>query len=134
MSKSRRGAGEGTSSAGLSINRSTWEKPELVVEDQFFAHLSPDWRLFHRLSYDGKMLVDFALELQVLDEGRWVRVIRYDCAHGTVHRDTYTGGQQTKRSELFTISRPEDISDGWDVAVDRIHIEWVKAAERRSNG
>jgi hypothetical protein len=54
------------------------------------------------LSQDGEgPVVNFVVQLEVEVEGEWKQVVRYDCFHKFVHRDSYDlKGRQRKRAAV----------------------------------
>jgi len=67
----------------------------------------------------------FMVQLEVKVKGVWKEVIRYDCAHGYAHRDTYNLlGKQEKenlhlRFEDALNLADDDIDDNWETYIDR---------------
>lgn len=62
----------------------------------------------------------FAVQLEVKNEGEWRQVVRYDCSHKFVHRDSYdlTGRQQKEAIDLdyeeaLTFA-DEDLDENWE--------------------
>jgi len=45
-------------------------------------------------------VIEFMVQLEVKVKGDWRPVIRYDCAHGVVHRDCYNLAGEQKKEEL----------------------------------
>jgi len=61
------------------------------------------------------------VQLEVMVEGKWKEVVRYDCGHGYAHRDSYSLGGKHSKEELnirfedaLTLA-DNDIDDNWEV-------------------
>ena len=48
-----------------------------------------------------KGLVNFVNQLEICYKGKWQPVVRYNCAHGFVHRDIYSPTGKQKRKEIL---------------------------------
>lgn len=67
-------------------------------------------------------VVRFIVQLEILHEGNWVPVVRYDNAHGFCHRDTlHPDGSQDKTSvavgnlnQTFTWAI-DDLRENWEI-------------------
>ncbi len=57
-------------------------------------------RLFRK---KGKVLTAFTSQLEYYYENKWRHVVRYDTAHGFVHRDFYSPLGKQKRKEKIDI-------------------------------
>ena len=75
-------------------------------------------RHYHRT--DRGRVVNFMVQLEVKVKGEWRPVLRYDCSHEFVHRDSYNlRGRQRKEElnlsyeEALTLA-DEDIDDNWE--------------------
>lgn len=78
----------------------------------------------HHETQRGRV-VSFMVQLEVLVEGEWKPVVRYDCAHGYAHRDRYNlQGEQQKEDlamnfeEALTFA-DEDLDDQWETYRER---------------
>ncbi|MDZ7699083.1 MAG: hypothetical protein U5R49_19850 [Deltaproteobacteria bacterium] len=49
--------------------------------------LSDTDRKRHIHTRDGKKITDFMVQYEVLIQGKWLPVVRYDTAHGYAHKD-----------------------------------------------
>ena len=62
----------------------------------------------------------FMVQLEVKYEGDWKGVVRYDCAHGYAHRDSYNLRGKHKKDELYLSFEDaltladDDIDDNWE--------------------
>ena len=63
----------------------------------------------------------FVVQLEFEYEGSWREVVRYDCAHGYAHRDSYNlWGKHLKEKLYLTFEdalnlADDDIDDRWEV-------------------
>ena len=94
-----------------------------MTEREFLIYLDPETRLCRYRHYHvskGKKIMEFRIQLEILVEGEWYPVVRYDTAHGAPHRDIlHPNGDQTKEwfegysiEEVLTIGQ-KDIMDNW---------------------
>ena len=76
-------------------------------------------RHYHKTK-KGKV-VKFVVQLEIEYEGNWKGVVRYDCAHGYAHRDSYNlRGEQEKEKlhlgfEDALDLADDDIDDNWEI-------------------
>ena len=65
------------------------------------------------------------VQLEVKVEGNWKEVVRYDCAHGFAHRDSYNLLGKHTKEELYLKFEDalsladDDIDDNWEIYKDR---------------
>jgi hypothetical protein len=78
-------------------------------------------RLRVRLKAQKGKLVDVVYQYESFIDGKWLPVVRYDCAHGFFHRDILLpGGDKQKQviaiDNLKTASvyAEQDIKDRWE--------------------
>jgi hypothetical protein len=70
-------------------------------------------------------IVRFAVQLEVLNNGRWQPVVRYDNAHSFSHRDVYNIKCQVKKEALDLSMNAAmtygdwDINHNWEVYINR---------------
>ena len=94
-----------------------------MTEREFLIYLDPETRLCRYRHYhvsNGKEIVEFRIQLEILVNEEWHPVVRYDTAHGSPHRDIlHANGDQTKDwfagysvAEVLTIGQ-KDIMDNW---------------------
>lgn len=94
-----------------------------MPEREFLIYLDPETRLCRYRHYhisNGKEIVEFRIQLEVLVKDEWHPVIRYDTAYGKPHRDIlHPNGEQTKNwlegysvAEALTVGQ-KDIMDNW---------------------
>lgn len=71
-----------------------------MTEREFLIYLDQEMRLCRYRHYhvsDGKEIVEFRVQLEILVGDEWYAVVRYDTAHGKPHRDIlHPNGEQTK--------------------------------------
>lgn len=98
-----------------------WEPPDDVLQEEHPIIFDDENRLLVRLAWDGAQLADFCLALQTRIEGKWLDVVRYDCAHGTVHAHYFRrDGSELHRRTVRQISGFKDVRDGYDIAYKAI--------------
>jgi hypothetical protein len=72
----------------------------VVAEREFLIYLDPETRLCRYRHYhvsNGREIVEFRIQLEILVDEEWYPVVRYDTAHGRPHRDIlHPNGEQTK--------------------------------------
>ena len=94
-----------------------------MTEREFLIYLDPETRLCryrHYHSSNGKEIVEFRIQLEILVDEEWHPVVRYDTAHGKPHRDIlHPNGDQTKDwfegysvADVLTIGQ-KDIMENW---------------------
>jgi len=105
-------------------------------EREFLIYLDPETRTCRYRHYhvsDGGQVVEFRVQLEVLINGEWMAVVRYDTAHGKPHRDIlHPNGDQTKEwfegyslAEVLTIGK-NDIMENWSSYRNRFMKEMNK--------
>ncbi len=98
-------------------------------EREFLIYLDPETRLCRYRHYhvsNGKQITEFRIQLEILVEGNWLAVVRYDTAHGRPHRDIlHPNSEQTKDwfegysvAEVLTIGQ-NDIMENWSFYRER---------------
>ena len=79
-------------------------------------------RHYHQ-TYRGKV-TKFMVQLEVKYKGIWREVVRYDCAHGYVHRDSYNLRNERRKEELYLTFEDaitladDDIDENWEIYKD----------------
>ncbi|OHC08787.1 MAG: hypothetical protein A2545_01435 [Planctomycetes bacterium RIFOXYD2_FULL_41_16] len=56
---------------------------------EYIIPYSEDTRKRHYHQTQSGKVVKFMVQLEIKHEGSWKEVVRYDCAHGYAHRDSY---------------------------------------------
>ena len=86
---------------------------------EYVIHLDDASRKRHYHEFDNGKIVKFVVQLEVLIQGCWKEVIRYDSAHGFAHIDRYYLDGRKVKSELnmelteaLTLA-DEDIKENW---------------------
>jgi hypothetical protein len=98
-------------------------------EREFLIYLDPETRLCryrHYHVWEGKEIIEFRIQLEILVAGEWHAVVRYDTAHGRPHCDIlHPNGRQTKKwfdeyspAEVLTFGQ-KDIVENWSLYRDR---------------
>ena len=89
-------------------------------EKEYVIPYSKDARKRHYHHTSKGKVVGFVVQLEVLFDNGWREVIRYDCAHGYAHRDSYCiHGKQTKEELCLTFEETltfadDDIDGNWE--------------------
>src|SRR5512140_3408178 len=107
-----------------------------MPEREFLIYLDPETRLCRYRHYHvskGKEIVEFRIQLEILVDGEWHSIVRYDTAHGKAHRDIlHPNGKQTKDwfedysvEEVHTIGQ-KDIMKNWSTYRERFIKEMKK--------
>jgi len=91
-----------------------------VAEKEYIIPYSEDARKRHDHKTIRGKVVKFTVQLEVKYERNWKEVVRYDCAHGYAHRDSYNLlGKHTKEElylsfeDALTLA-DDDIDDNWE--------------------
>lgn len=72
-----------------------------MAEKEYIIPYSEDVRKRHYHKTTRGKVVKFMVQLEVKYEGDWKQVVRYDCAHGYAHRDSYNLHGKHKKDELY---------------------------------
>jgi hypothetical protein len=108
-----------------------WAPPRDVLVEEYRIIFDDENRMFIRLAIDGPQLADFCVSQQMLVDGQWKDVVRFDCAHGTIHAHYLRrDGSEMRRREVMKISGFADIRDGYDEACDVVVSKWTDHARR----
>ena len=92
-----------------------------MAEKEYIIPYSEDSRKRHYHTTVRGMVLKFVVQLEVKYEGNWREVVRYDCAHGYAHRDSYNlRGKHIKEKLYLTFEdalnlADDDIDDRWEV-------------------
>ena len=99
---------------------------------EFTKFISPDAedRLRVKIKIEKGEVVDLTVQYEARFGGRWLEIIRYDCAHGFFHRDIlHPNGEKTKyQIPIFNLNdallyAEQDIKDRWKWYRDRFKKE-----------
>lgn len=103
----------------------------MAKERRFVIYLDDVGTIRQRTRFvtEKKDVVEFVVQLEVLHQGRWETVLRYDGAHGFAHRDRYN-----LRSEQRKEALPLDFRDALTYAIADIRARWVDYVERFLRG
>ncbi len=79
-------------------------------------------RIRYKIVTQRGRIVDVVAQYETLIDGKWVAVVRYDCAHGFFHRDVLSL-EGEKRKDVITIQDLEnsllfaeqDLKDRWEM-------------------
>jgi hypothetical protein len=90
-----------------------------LPEKLYIVPYSRDARKRHYHKTERGRVVHFVVQLEVEVEGEWKPVVRYDCSHRFVHRDSYSLRGKQKKEELDLSYQEaltfadEDIDENW---------------------
>jgi hypothetical protein len=94
-----------------------------VNEKEFFIFLGNQLNDRIRVRFVKKAgeIVDLVIQYEALINGKWIAIVRYDCAHGFFHRDIlHPNGDKEKKvidapdlKYAFTFAR-QDLEDKWE--------------------
>ena len=98
-------------------------KTDTVNDKEFFIFLGLHFKdriRVHFLKDKGEIL-DLVIQYEAIINGKWVAIVRYDCAHGFFHRDLlHPNGDKEKKvieapdlKYAFTFAR-QDLEDRWE--------------------
>jgi hypothetical protein len=93
--------------------------PLMWAEKEFIIPYSNNVRKRHYHKTTRGKVVKFVVQLEIKYKTKWREVVRYDCAHGYAHRDSYNLlGRHTKeelylRFEDALILADDDIDENW---------------------
>lgn len=92
-------------------------------EKEFFIFLGNQLNDRIRVRFVKKAgeIVDLVIQYEALINGKWIAIVRYDCAHGFFHRDIlHPNGDKEKKvidapdlKYAFTFAR-QDLEDKWE--------------------
>ncbi len=92
-------------------------------EKEFYIYLgiANKDRIRVRFKKEKGNIIDLIIQYEAMMMGRWVAIVRYDCAHGFFHRDILhpNGDKEKKAIEVpdlkyaFTFAR-QDLEDKWE--------------------
>lgn len=78
-----------------------------------------------------KQVVDFSLTQQTWLNDAWQDVIRFDCAHGTVHSHTFLPGGREVRQEFASL---DDLESTCDAVLEKLYDGWEERRRRYRHG
>jgi hypothetical protein len=94
-----------------------------VNEQEFFIFLGNQLNDRIRVRFVKKVgeIIDLVIQYEALINGKWIAIVRYDCAHGFFHRDIlHPNGDKEKKvidapdlKYAFTFAR-QDLEDKWE--------------------
>lgn len=89
-------------------------------QKEFFKYLDKNSyeRIRMRIAVENGKVVDIVVQYETLIEGKWHAIVRYDCAHGFLHRDVlFPNGDKEKQViefenlEMALIYAEQDFKD-----------------------
>lgn len=84
---------------------------------EFLVQLSARDALDVRIEVRQGEVVDFALNYRALIEGRWYEVVRYDTAHGYLHKHVH----RRDSDEVVALEDPKEAGPPYGAALDRAY-------------
>jgi hypothetical protein len=97
-----------------------------IQEKSYEIFLSPEDRERYRHVKQGKRILAFTVQYETLAGGEWRPVIRYDTAHGTVHKDILDLRGREKKVWLGL----SDLREALLLADQDIRTNWQQYKER----
>ena len=96
-----------------------------MQEKRYLILLDIDVRKRHyHVTEDGRIM-KFVVQLELKIGGVWKEVLRYDCAHGYAHKDSYNIMGKCRKINLFlqyeeslTLA-DDDINENWELYRER---------------
>jgi len=92
-------------------------------EKEFLIYLGHQLndRLRVRFTKETGEIIDLVIQYEAMIDGKWVSIVRYDCAHGFFHRDLlHPNGDKEKKvidapdlKYAFAFAR-QDLEDKWE--------------------
>jgi hypothetical protein len=64
--------------------------------------------------------VRFTVQLEVLHQGKWTPIVRYDNAHGFCHRDTLHPDGSQDKTRVFV----GDVNETFTYAIEDLRATW----------
>lgn len=97
------------------------------IQREWLQELAPELvRLRCRYRREGRRIIDYTVQLEILNQGRWQPVVRFDNAHGFCHRDDlHPDGTQDK-----TVSLIGDANDTFTLAIEELQAHWESHRNR----
>jgi hypothetical protein len=96
-----------------------------VSEKEYIIPYREDVRKRHYHKTRRGKVVKFMVQLEVKYQGNWKEVLRYDCAHGYAHRDSYNLRGKHVKDDFYLsfedtlILADDDIDENWEIYKDR---------------
>jgi hypothetical protein len=94
-----------------------------VNEKEFFIYLGNrlNDRIRFRFKKEKGEIIDLVLQYEAMINGKWMPIVRYDCAHGFFHRDVIhpNGDKEKKMIDVpdlrfaFSFAK-QDLEDKWE--------------------
>jgi len=77
---------------------------------EFVIEFSQTCRLRERFIKNQGIILEFAIQLEIEVEGKWMAIRRYDTAHGFFHCDTIHADGQTEKQPIPAVNFNEALS------------------------
>ena len=91
-----------------------------MAEREYIIPYSMEVRKRHYHKTTKGKVERFVVQLEFEHQGVWKEIVRYDCAHGFAHRDTYNLQGKNAKEELYLSFEDaltladEDIDANWE--------------------
>lgn len=93
---------------------------------EYVIRLSPQDRYRHTHIRVKEKIVFFRIQLEILWDGKWMPVVRYDTAHGFVHRDLLDKKGHVVKTPIFN----QDLNDALTFAENDLKANWLSYRKR----
>jgi hypothetical protein len=98
-----------------------------LVQREWVHELAPERaRVRCRYKRQGKSIVEFTVQLEIQNQGRWRPAVRFDNAHGFCHRDDLHPDGSQEKTVLFA----GDANETFTVAIEELQAHWESHANR----
>lgn len=87
----------------------------------FFHWLSDTDRLRIRFTVHKGKITQLVVQYEALIDEHWEPIVRYDTAHGYLHRDLYQRGQKEPIKDGVSV---RDLNEGLNRAIDDLQRHW----------
>lgn len=87
----------------------------------WFVRVAPN-EAHIRCAYERlkNQILRFTVQLEIMHEGNWIPVVRYDNAHGFCHRDTLHSDGSQDKSGVFV----GDLNETFTCAIAELRANW----------
>jgi hypothetical protein len=92
-----------------------------VGEKNFIKHLTHQNRLrIHFRTGHGEVVRLDVVQYEAEIDGEWLALVRYDCAHGYLHRDIIKPDGSREKSRVPVT----DFTEALDLAIEELERQW----------
>lgn len=97
----------------------------------FFHWLSDTDRLRIRFTVHKGKITQLVVQYEALIDEQWEPIVRYDTAHGYLHRDLYRRGREEPIKDEVSF---RDLNEGLNRAIDDLRRHWQLYKQRFLGG